>query len=177
MDHFLVADEERVEETVQRLAHRVFAGIDAVPVVIGIRRRGVPLARRLAERLTVHYGWESSLGEVKLKRYADDLTLLHRQPKLAEESLSVDVDGAEVVLVDDVLYTGRTLLRAAQFLLEAGAEHVYSTVLCARDEPEVPVTANFTGMRLDVGSENLIELHIPPYEEDTAVILQRREDA
>lgn len=177
MGSFVAADEERLDETLHRLARQIAADLDGRPVVVGIRRRGVPLAHRLVEQIDAQCEWNCAVGEISLKRYADDLTVLHPQPKLAEESLSIDVDGAVVLLVDDVLYTGRTLLRAAEFILEAGAARVHCAVLCVRNQPEVPVAADFTGMRLDVGSDSVIELHIPPYEDDLAVMLLPREEA
>lgn len=173
---FLVADNNRLQKILGRLSHRVYGAFEKVPTIVGIRRRGVPLAERLAGHLEENHGWRPRVGEVTLKRYEDDLTLLHQKPKLAEDSLTVTVDGADVLLVDDVLYTGRTLLRAAEFLLEAGADCVHSVVLCSRDQPEVPVVANFVGLRLDVGSANVIEVELPPYEERAAIVLMHRDE-
>lgn len=78
------------------------------------------------------------------------------------------------MLVDDVLYTGRTLLSAATRLLEAGAGQIRAAVLCSRDRNDVPVSADPVGMQLDVGPSFLIEVQVPPYEEDLAVVIRRR---
>jgi pyrimidine operon attenuation protein/uracil phosphoribosyltransferase len=171
---FLVADKDRFERTVHRLADRVYARLDDPPVIIGIRRRGVPLAEAMAVYLEKRHDWPLTVGEITLKRYRDDLTILHQRPKLAEDSLTVDVEEASVLLVDDVLYTGRTLLRAAEFLLEAGAGEVNAAVLSARDRPEVPVAATFIGLRLDVGPGNAIEVEIPPYEDRSGIRLMHQ---
>mgnify|MGYP006296414219 CR=1 FL=1 len=173
---FLVADENRIQKVLRRLSHRVYGAFDEAPVIIGIRRRGVPLAERLAAHLRENHRWTPTVGEVTLKRYTDDLTLLHDRPKLTEDSLTACVDGAGVLLVDDVLYTGRTLLRAAEFLLAAGADCAHSAVLCSRDQPEVPVAANFVGLRLDVGTANVVEVNLPPYEDRSAIILRHRDE-
>lgn len=132
----------------------------------------MPLADRLADRLgSTPVG--AGVQEVALKRYADDLTLLHERPELEEEP-ELEVDGRSVVVVDDVLYTGRTLFRASQIAVAAGAERVRTAVLCSRGPNEVPVAAAVTGLRLDVGAEGVVEVHVPPYEDDTGVHLVRR---
>lgn len=173
---FLVADKHRIAHRVRWLSNRIYTRFEEAPTVVGIRRRGVPLVRRIVAHLNRDHDWNPAVGEITLKRYSDDLTLLHNRPKLAEDSLTVDVEGEDVLLVDDVLYTGRTLLRATEFLLDAGAERVSGGVLCARDYPEVPVEASFVGLRLDVGPENVIKVQVPPYEDRSAIVLMHRDD-
>lgn len=141
-------------------------------MLLGIRRRGVPLAERLAQRLKQDHGRNVPVGEVTVKRYADDLSLLHRHPQLTDEGLP-DWDGA-FVLVDDVLFTGRSLLRVLEWLKRIDPQQVCAAVLCARDAQEVPIRADFVGMQFDIGPGGVIDVHIPPYEQELAVWLSIR---
>jgi pyrimidine operon attenuation protein/uracil phosphoribosyltransferase len=171
-----VAKQARIDQVLDRMAGGVLATLGEVPLVIGILRRGVPLARALAGRLEALSGRPAPVAEVRLKRYADDLTLLHREPQLEPVTQGLEVRGARVLLVDDVLYTGRTLLRAAGWLSGLGAGSVHLAVLCARDarELEMPVRAEFVGLHFDVEPGAIIEVQVPPYEGQWAVLLTRR---
>lgn len=173
-ERFRVADAERVRRLLDGIARRVAARSDGRLELLGVRRRGVPLAERLADRLE-ETGIDSPVQEVVLKRYADDLTLLHEQPELKEDP-DLDVEGRDVLVVDDVLYTGRTLFLAAQIASAAGASRVRAAALCTRGGNEVPVDAAFTALRLDVGPENVVEVHVPPCEDELGIELARKPD-
>ncbi len=174
-ESFRVADENRFARLLDDMARRIAARAGEDLQLLGVRRRGVPLAERLADRLVEREGWQAPVQEVALKRYADDLTLLHDRPELREEP-DLDVEGKSVVVVDDVLYSGRTLFRAAQLAVAGGAERVRAAVLCSRGANDVPVTAAFTGLQLDVGETGVVEVHVPPYEETPGIHLVRRPD-
>ncbi len=116
-----------------------------------------------------------SSGELVLKRYADDLSVLHDQPELKEDP-ELQVDGKSVVVVDDVLYTGRTMWKAVNIVREMGATRVRTASLCSRGNNEVPVEGQFVGLHLDVCEENVIKVHVPPYEESTGIVLFHEED-
>lgn len=173
---FLVADRERVGLLLDGLARRVHAALGTDVRVVGVLRRGVPLARELARRLGDLRGEEVEVGELRLKRYADDLTILHQEPELDEEELPFPVEGARVLLVDDVVYSGRTFLKAVAHLDGAGASEVHLAALCSRGANEVPVHAEFVGLQVDVGEGNVVEVHAPPYEEGWGVFLFHQED-
>lgn len=168
---FRVADAARVRALIDDLAARALAALPDRFTVVGVRRRGVPLAEALVERWESRSGGDFALGEIALKRYADDLSILHERPKLLDKSLP-DVEGATVLLVDDVLYSGRTLFHAVELLVSAGAERVACAVLCSRGPNDVPVHADLVALQLDVGPGNLIEVHAPPYDDEWGVVLE-----
>lgn len=177
-ESFRVADRARFDRLLDGMARRIAALGGGDLELLGVRRRGVPLAERLANRLSERGEGQGRLvrvQEVALKRYADDLTLLHDRPELQEEP-DLDVEGKSVLVVDDVLYTGRTLFRAARIAVAAGADRVRAAVLCSRGENEVPVTAAVTGLQLDVGESGVVEVHVPPYEETPGIHLVRGTD-
>ena len=173
-DGFRVADAGTLDRVLDRMAAYVDGTVEGGLALIGIRRRGVPLAETLAERVKRSGRTRVLGGEIELKRYADDLTLLHEDPLLLDVELPERLERLTVVLVDDVLYSGRTLLRAARSLVEAGAGIVRCAVLCSRGANEVPIAADFVGLQLDVGPDVIVEVRVPPYEEELAVVLRRR---
>ena len=169
---FAVADAMQLEGTLRVMGRRLHAEQSGPVALVGLRRRGVPLAERLAVHLR-ELGLAAPVGELDLARYDDDLHVLHDEPRLREVPLPFQVEGAHLVVIDDVLYTGRTLLTAASHLLSRRARVVECAVLCARGRPEVPVTAGTVGMRLDVPARLAIEVHVPPFEEDLGVWIRR----
>ncbi|MEZ6097738.1 MAG: phosphoribosyltransferase family protein [Pirellulaceae bacterium] len=176
---FCIADQERVEATLDRLARQIHATLPSDLVIVGIRRRGVPLAQHLAGRVENMTGSRPHEREVTVKRYADDLTLLHKEPRLdaSESTPPIELRGQAVLLVDDVLFSGHTLLRVLQRLRDAEPADVRVAVLCARDTQEVPRVADFVGMQLDVGPRGVIDVHAPPYEDDWSVWLSHSNTA
>lgn len=163
----------RVEALLDRLAEQIRPDMGERTALVGILRRGAPLAHRLAERLTRSTGFQVQVGELGLKRYSDDLELLHDRPQLDERTLDLDVEGRHLVLVDDVLYTGESLFRAACHLRAAGARRLQTAVLCARGRPTMPIRRDFVGLQLDVGPDSIIKCHVPPYEDDLGIFLAR----
>lgn len=172
-----LADTARVEALLDRMAAQIIGElsgeIGANSILIGIVRRGAPLARMLASRLA-DLGRPVEVAELKLKRYADDLTLLHEQPALDREAFGTDVAGRHLVLVDDVLYTGESLLRACCFLRAQGAKRMQIAVLCARGELMMPVRPDFVGLTLEVGPRWIIDCRVPPYDAELAIDIDPR---
>lgn len=150
---------------------------DRSPVtVVGVLRRGAPLAQALCERLV--RDWRLTPPgrlDLKIERYADDLRLLHPDTPLTEDPSHADVDlaGHTVLLVDDVLYRGHSLMRAVQWLVRRDCAEVRVAVLADRDVAQLPIRADVVGARLTVAADDVIECHVPPYEPDLAIELVR----
>lgn len=154
------------------VAHRL-RGAERVTFV-GVRRRGAPLADHILQRLRSPL---STVGfqrlDLSIKRYADDLSLLHPETQLTEDrdQAGIDLGSGIVIVVDDVLYQGFSLSRAVGHLLARGAVQVLSVVLVDRLCARVPVHADVVGLRLEVAPSHIVECHVPPYEPTWQIVL------
>ena len=146
-------------------------------VIVGLLRRGAPLAEMLRDRLAQDYGLSGlPLYKLHVKRYADDLTLLHPETELAAsaEQSALDLSGATVLVVDDVLYRGHSLLKAVEYLAGKNPAEIRTVVLVDRGVTRLPIRADITGMRLDVAPQDIIECNVPPYEAEFKIDLLQR---
>lgn len=143
-------------------------------VIVGLLRRGAPLAEMLRDRLAQDYGLAGlPLYKLHVKRYADDLTLLHPETELtaSAEQAALDLTGTTVVVVDDVLYRGHSLLKAVEYLAGKNPAEIRSVVLVDRGVTRLPIRADITGVRLDVAPQDIIECNVPPYEAEFKIEL------
>lgn len=143
-------------------------------MVVGILRRGAPLAVMLHQRLASHFKVANiPLMNLQIKRYADDLTLLYPETKLTEnhEHERMDLGGVTVVVVDDVMYRGHSMLRAVEYLTAKHADEILTVVLVDRGATRLPVRSDIAGVRLDVAPTDIIECNVPPYEAEFKIEL------
>ncbi|MEL7937477.1 phosphoribosyltransferase family protein [Pseudomonas delhiensis] len=144
--------------------------------LVGILRRGEPLARRLQEHLVQHCGHAPlPVHALKVKRYADDLSLLHPETALTEnpQLAGMDLGRTTLLVVDDVLYEGHSLLRACAYLAQLGARHVLAAVLVDRCVSRQPVHADVVGVHLQVAPDDIVECNVPPYEAELRIDVLR----
>ncbi|TCV84131.1 bifunctional pyr operon transcriptional regulator/uracil phosphoribosyltransferase PyrR [Sulfurirhabdus autotrophica] len=145
-------------------------------MIVGILRRGAPLADMLHDRLKQHFNLPNmSRMNLQIKRYADDLTLLHPDTKLTEsaEQTSMDLTGVTVLVVDDVMYRGHSMLRAVEYLAGKQPAEIRTVVLVDRGVAKLPVRTDIVGVRLDVAPPDIIECNVPPYETEFRIDLLR----
>ncbi len=172
---------EELDEVLARMAREVQALVadPARLTVVGILRRGAPLADRLCAHL--YDAWPNGRIErldLDIKRYGDDLTLLYPETRLREGVGAVpDLAGRTVLLVDDVLYEGHSLLRALRWLAGRGAAEVRSAVLVDRRCARLPLKADVAGLVLEVAPLQIVDVQVPPYEPQFAICVKRREKA
>lgn len=136
-------------------------------MLVGILRRGAPLAEMLQQRLLRDFGLNQlKRMNLQIKRYADDLTLLHPETQLTEvpEHAALELADTTVLVVDDVMYQGHSMLRAVEYLARKQAAEIRTAVLVDRGANKLPVRSNITGVRLDVAPGSIIECNVPPYE-------------
>lgn len=157
---------EAIVDDMARQAAGLLTGRTQVTLV-GILRRGAPLADRLEARLKEKYDiTKCQRLDLQIKRYADDLTLLHPETQLTENPThaSLDLAGRTVLVVDDVMYHGHSMLRAVEYLACKQPAEIRTVVLVDRGATTLPVRSDIVGVRLDVAPTNIIECNVPPYE-------------
>lgn len=159
----LLMDAAQMQRALSRIAHEIIErnkGLERV-VLVGIRRRGVPLAQRLSARLKEFEGRTVPVGTLDITLYRDDLTELHTVPMVERSEIPFKLPGAVVVLVDDVLYTGRTVRAALDALLDIGRPAVIQlAVLIDRGHRELPIRADYVGKNVPTASREVVEVHM-----------------
>ncbi|MDT8319562.1 MAG: phosphoribosyltransferase family protein [Xanthomonadales bacterium] len=171
-----LADTERVECLLDRMAEQIIPTISGETSLLGILRRGAPLAQALADRVERTGRARPVVGKLKLKRYADDLTLLHEQPELDESTLDIEIEDRHLILVDDVIYSGESMFRACCFLRTMGAKRLQLAALCVRGKADMPLRTDFVGLQLDIGPDWIIDCAVPPYEDELGIVINPRPD-
>jgi pyrimidine operon attenuation protein/uracil phosphoribosyltransferase len=166
-----------IDRTVQRLAHEIVekSGGTANLALIGIRRRGVPLANRIAQAMRGIDGVDVPVGTLDITLYRDDLSIVAAQPVLQSSDIPFPVDGKDLVLIDDVLYTGRTIRAAMNGLFDLGRpKRVRLCVLIDRGHRELPVEASFIGRTVQTGDMEIIEVRLNEIDHEERVMLVER---
>ena len=172
-----ILDPERIRRMIDRMAHEIAERHKDLPdlVFVGIRTRGVPLATRLADRLSDLLQKPFPVGTLDITLYRDDLSLVAPQPLLKKTEIDFDVNGRVVVLCDDVLYTGRTVRAALDGLIDLGRPRaVRLAVLIDRGHREIPIEANYVGKSVPTAQREVIKVMFSDTDgEDEVWILEK----
>ena len=166
-----------IDRTLQRLAHEIVekSGGTKHLALIGIRRRGVPLAQRIAQAMRGIDGVEVPVGTLDITLYRDDLSKVAPQAVLQSSDIKFDVDGMNLVLVDDVLYTGRTIRAAMNGLFDLGRPRRISLcVLIDRGHREMPIESQYTGRVVQTSDSEIIEVRLREIDNEERVVLVDR---
>jgi pyrimidine operon attenuation protein/uracil phosphoribosyltransferase len=150
-----------IDRTLVRLAHEVLEKSEDLDrlAFVGIRRRGVPIAQRLAARIKALEGLEIPVGILDISLYRDDLSTISAQPVLNATEIGFPVTGKDIILVDDVLYTGRTVRAAMDALFDHGRPaRVQLLVLIDRGHRELPIEARFVGRHIQTADNETVEV-------------------
>lgn len=168
-----------IERTLVRLAHEIVEksnGSDNLALV-GIKRRGVPLAERLGKLISTIEKREVETGLLDIQFYRDDLTTADVRPVVTPGSIGFDINDRDVVLCDDVLYTGRTIRAAMDALFDHGRpRRVQLAVLIDRGHRELPIEATYVGRSVPTSSKEIIEVKFQEVDNDEQVLLVERTD-
>lgn len=173
-DRYRLYSEADLAAVIADMARQIVALLDDTPtVLLGMLRRGVPLADRLAAAVRAIRP-EAALHrfDIKVKRYADTLELLHPETALEAPS-GVELRGLRVIVVDDVLYQGYSLFRVLQWLRDQDVAAAHAAVLVDRQRHRLPVHADIIGLTLKIAPGDVIECNVPPYEGEFAIDLWR----
>ncbi len=177
-----IMDAADVGRSLTRIAHEILErnkSLDALALV-GIRSRGVPLAARLAAVLEQIAGVKPLTGILDINLYRDDLSLIADHPVVRKTEISFDLVGSRIVLVDDVLFTGRTVRAALEALLDLGRpEWIQLAVLVDRGHRELPIRPDFVGKNVPTSRGEQVEVHLSESDDtsDEVVLLKPRHDA
>jgi pyrimidine operon attenuation protein/uracil phosphoribosyltransferase len=175
MPERLILDADGVRRALTRIAHEIVernGGTDDM-VLVGIRTRGVPMARRLAQLIEKHEAVALPVGSLDITYYRDDLTKLAHAPIVKRTEGRPDVTGLTVVLVDDVLYTGRTVRAALDALTDQGRPRaVRLAVLVDRGHRELPIRADHVGKNVPTSREEVVRVRVAEVDDEDAVDIE-----
>jgi len=173
-------DAARMARTLSRIAHEMLERHPDLGrlALVGVRSRGVPLARRLARLLKDAGGTEPAVGAIDISLYRDDFTSLAAQPITKGTDILFSIDGRTVVLVDDVLYTGRTVRAALDQLIDFGRPaRIELAVLVDRGHRELPIRADYVGRTLATARDEAVQVLVREEDGRDEVLLHRKPPA
>ena len=174
----VVMDADRIARTLTRIAHEIVErnkGVDDIALV-GVRTRGVPLARRLGRILKQITGDDVPTGALDITLYRDDLMrhAVGPQPVIRRTEIPFSIDNKKILLVDDVLYTGRTTRAALDALIDFGRpKAIQLIVLVDRGHRELPIKADYVGKNLPTNPEESVQVRLQETDGNDEVVLQQ----
>jgi pyrimidine operon attenuation protein/uracil phosphoribosyltransferase len=176
----VVLDAAKIDQKVRALAQGIrkeFQKDLGKLALIGIQTRGVPLARRMAELLQEETGKEIPVGILDITLYRDDMHDIAAQPEVKETDLSLVIDDRPLVLVDDVLFTGRTVRSAMNALIDYGRPQcIRLAVLVDRGHREVPIGADYVGLVLKTQPDDVVDVNLKEIDEEDSIRVRKYED-
>ena len=174
-----VLDAASIDRSLTRIAHEILErnkGLRTISLV-GVQTRGVPLARRLAARLAAIEGMAPRVGVLDINLYRDDLSRIGDHPVLKRTEIPFELDDAIVILVDDVLFTGRTVRAALDALMDLGRpRQVQLAVLVDRGHRELPVRADFVGKNLPTAETERVYVRLTETDGEDEVVIVKNDD-
>ncbi len=173
----VLMDGKAIRRSLVRISHEIVEknkGVENI-VLVGIRTRGVPIAERLADAIEKIEGERPPVGVLDITLYRDDLSTLAYQPVVRTTELPVDISGKIVVLVDDVLYTGRTIRAALDAVIDMGRPTtIQLAVLIDRGHRELPIRADFVGKNVPTSSQEVVSVQLETVDGAEKVVIRER---
>lgn len=172
-----ILDDKAIDRTLTRLAHEIIErnkGIDNL-VLIGIKSRGVPLAKRLSEKIEMIEGKPLMVGNLDITMYRDDLSLKSYQPDVKGLDVDFEIDGKIVILVDDVIYTGRTVRAAMDAIIDYGRPaSIQLAVLVDRGHRELPIRPDYVGKNVPTSSKEIVKVKVLEVDDSNEVAIYQK---
>lgn len=172
-------DEKAIKRSLVRISHEIIErnkGVEDI-VLIGIKRRGYPLAKRIAEQISKFEDISMDVGYVDITLYRDDLSYDNGMPKVKETDLGVDITNKKVILVDDVLFTCRTVRAAIDAIIDVSRPKcIQLAVLIDRGHKELPIRADYVGKNIPTSKEEVVGVKIVEIDGEDSVKIYERED-
>ena len=173
----VLMDAAAIRRALTRISHEILEhnkGMEDI-VLVGIRTRGVPIAERIAKEIEKIEGKRPPVGILDITLYRDDLSTLGYQPEVHETQLPVDITGKQVVLVDDVLYTGRTIRAALDAIIDMGRpKAIQLAVLVDRGHRELPIRADYVGKNLPTSKSEMVGVNVPEIDGALSIVLYEK---
>jgi pyrimidine operon attenuation protein / uracil phosphoribosyltransferase len=173
-----ILDEEGINRAIMRIAHEIIEKNKGTAelCIIGIRNRGVYIAERIAECIKKIEGANVLTGALDITLYRDDLALASGQPLVRKTEIDFDINAKNLVLVDDVLYTGRTIRAALDALIDFGRpKSIQLAVLVDRGHRELPIRADFVGKNIPTSKKETVEVHLQEPDGSNEVLIVEKE--
>ncbi len=169
-----IIDSDAMGRAITRIAHEILEknkGTDDL-ILIGIRTRGVPLAERLASKIELIEDVKIKTGILDITLYRDDLSTISQQPIVHRTEIPFDITGKKVVLVDDVLFTGRTVRAALDALIDLGRpKQIQLAIMIDRGHRELPIRADYVGKNLPTSKKEVVDVNFEEIDGKDLVLL------
>ncbi|MDT3698252.1 MAG: bifunctional pyr operon transcriptional regulator/uracil phosphoribosyltransferase PyrR [Thermincola sp.] len=171
----VILDADGIRRALTRITHEIIEknkGVENV-ALIGIRRRGVPLAERLVKRIAEIEGTVVPMGILDITLYRDDLTTITHQPVIHKTEIHFSVEGKIIVLVDDVLFTGRTVRAALDAIIDLGRpEAIQLAVLADRGHRELPIRADYVGKNVPTSRKEIVSVYLTELDKKEKAVIE-----
>ena len=168
-------DEKAISRAITRVSHEIIEknkGIEDI-VLVGIKTRGVPIANRISKKIEQIEGTKVNIGEVDITLYRDDLKKIDVDPVLNGSNIDFNINDKIVILVDDVLYTGRTVRSALDAIIDIGRPKVIQlAVLVDRGHRELPIRADYVGKNVPTSKHEVISVKLSEIDEEDSVTIK-----
>jgi len=171
-----IMDEVEIKRAISRIAHEIIEknkGIDSI-LLIGIQRRGVPLAKRIAQEIAKAENKEIPVGILDITFYRDDLSMLSEHPIVNATDIGFNINDKIIILVDDVLYTGRTVRAAIDAIMDLGRpKMIQLATLIDRGHRELPIRADYVGKNVPTSKDELVNVMLSEIDGINKVVISK----
>lgn len=175
IDKAQLMDDKAIQRAITRISHEIIEknkGIEDV-VLVGIKTRGVPISNRISDKIEKIEGKKINTGEIDITLYRDDLKQIDIEPVLNGSNISFNIDDKIVILVDDVLYTGRTVRSALDAIMDIGRpKAIQLAVLVDRGHRELPIRADYVGKNVPTSKHEIISVKLQEVDLEDSVTIK-----
>lgn len=171
----ILLDEAAMNRALTRIAHEIIEANKGAKdiVLVGIETRGVPLAKVLAEKIKLIEQIDVPVEKINITFYRDDLEKRFSQPITGESVINSNINGKTIILVDDVIYTGRTVRAAMDALMDLGRpSYIKLATLIDRGHRELPIRSDFVGKNIPTSKKEIVHVHVKEIDGDNTVVLE-----
>ncbi len=174
-----ILTKEEIERAIKRISHEILEKNKGSKdlAIIGIRTRGYVLAERIAAAIEAIDGAKLPVGALDITLYRDDLSVISEQPVVHRTEIDFDIEGKVIILVDDVLYTGRTIRCALDALIDFGRPKIIQlAILIDRGHRELPIRADYVGKNVPTSQKELVQLKLEETDGEDIVFIEEAQD-